>query len=87
MKRSELKMMKRAELMDMIIADQNRLEYLKDKVHALEEKLKGLDELQAQYEEEIKRLAFMAGGVVKIPMQGTLKDYDVKVELVKKEEA
>ena len=83
---AELKRLKKGDIIREVIASENRIEYLKDKITALEEKLKGLDELQTQYEEEVKRLAYLAGGTAKIPMQGTLKDYDVQVNLVKKAE-
>ena len=82
----ELKRLKKGDIIREVIAGENRIEYLKDKITALEEKLKGLDELQRQYEEEVKQLAFLAGGMTRIPMKGTLKDYDVQVTLVKKAE-
>ncbi len=81
-----IKGMKKKELIDLAIADQNRLEYLADKKVALERDneryKKGLAELQMAADIMLKQVAYLYGGKgkkIRLRPINDLDEWDAKI--------
>ena len=82
-----IKGMKKKDLVAQVIGDQNRLEYLKDKVDRLEKELKqfktGLAELQAAADIMLMQVAYLYGGKgkkIRLRPIPDLDEWDAKIE-------
>lgn len=81
-----IKAMKKKELIDLAIVDQNRLEYLHDRTVALEKEnglfRKGLEELQTAADIMLKQVAYLYGGKgkkIRLRPINDLDEWDAKI--------
>lgn len=79
--------MKKKDLIELAIGDQNRLEYLKDKVQAKDLEItrfkKGLEELQQAADIMLRQVAYLYGGKgkkIRLRPINDLNDWDAKID-------
>ena len=82
-----IKNMKKKDLVELAIGDQNRLEYLKDKVQAKDLEItrfkKGLEELQQAADIMLRQVAYLYGGKgkkIRLRPINDLNDWDAKID-------